>query len=206
MFKGYKTPKSQRVRIANKRLQQQRQRQRQQQRQHRQPRTAACAVCHYRCSRAALRSHAVGQTHSLSHLLSFSHMRSPTTMCSWCRCFLLAAATLRLRRRRAVPTTSAATTTRTITSQPDQTTTPTQSSVRIELCNGAVAQSLVSRRSHSLSPNQNSHCKIARVYLATFARDYFLFCFSRFVAFLFGFLFTFLDVRCEVCVCLCRQQ
>lgn len=140
MPKGYKTPKSQRIRIANKRSQQQR--------QHRQPRTAACAVCHYRYSRAALHSHAVGQTLALSHLLSFSHKRSPTTMCSWCRCFLLAAATLRLRRRRAVPTTSAATTTttRTTASQPDQTTTPTQSSVRIELCNGAVAQSLVSRR------------------------------------------------------------
>lgn len=155
MFKGYKTPKSQRIRIANKRLMQQR--------QHRQPRTAACAVCVIIATHALLCARMLSAKHTLSLSLTLSHMRSPTTMCSWCRCFLLAAATLRLRRRRAVPTTSAATTTRTITSQPDQTTTPTQSSVRIELCNGAVAQSLVSRRSHSLSPNQNSHCKIARV-------------------------------------------
>lgn len=154
-----------------------------------------------RVSLSLLCARMLSAKHTLSLSLTLSHMRSPMTMCSWCRCFLLAAATLRLRRRRAVPTTSAtATTTRTTTSQPDQTTTPTQSSVRIELCNGAVAQSLVSRRSHSLSPNQNSHSKIARVYLATFARVYFLFCFSRFVAFLFGFLFTFVDVRCEVCV------
>lgn len=120
-------------------------------------------------------------TKTLSHTLS--RMRSPTTtrlfllpsafllsfsssfVHSSVRCYASAAAASCGAETATTKTAAVAATT---TSQPDQTTTPTQSSVRIELCNGAVARSVVSRRAQScLSALKNTLNKRAR-----FSRDF----------------------------------